>query len=71
MMKARLEKRLSYLSEGTRRDVIDSILAELRDPTPFMLEAGALSLEHDAAEPVKTRLRWAFRAMVSEAAKGG
>ena len=70
-MRARLEARLFYLSATTRQEAINALLAELDDPTPFMLDAGAEAIEEGDGQPVKARLRWAFRAMISEANKGG
>lgn len=69
-MRSRLETRLAYLG-AARGQVIDSVLAELGDPTPFMLEAGAMAIEEEPLAPIKSRVKWAFQAMLSEARKDG
>ena len=69
-MRSRLEAKLSWLGDF-RTEAIDGILAELADPTPFMLEAGSLAFNLSDIAPEKMRLKQCWQAMLSEAAKGG
>jgi len=72
-MRGTLERRLDYLDGGTRRRVVDDVLAELHHPSASMLKTGAERIRRGrtCCEPADETAEHVFADMIGDAVRWG